>query len=277
MDDRRPGSALRRAVIFASARVRGRDDHGVWDRPALLDLVSDLLLLFAAVAAAYALGVWFVTRPLFPLREVIVLTPPAQVTTAQLEYAARSAIRGNFFTVDLEGVRTTFEKLPWVRRAEVRRRWPDAVELRLEEHQAVAYWRVADSDETHLVNRQGEVFIAASNADMPDFSGPQGSATYLLAKHRQFSDMLAPLERRLVRLWLSARAAWKLELDDGMVIVLGRDRERAPIDERLARFVAAWPQATAQVGMQVAVADLRYRSGFALTPRELDQAVKGNQ
>jgi cell division protein FtsQ len=277
LDDRRPGSALRRAVIFANARVRGREHQGAWDRPALLDLVSDLLMLFAALAFAYALALWFLSRPLFPLREVVVLTPPAQVTTAQLEFAARSAIRGNFFTVELEEIRTTFEKLPWVRRAEVRRRWPDAIELRLEEHQAVAYWRVAGSDESHLVNRHGEVFIAASNADLPDFSGPQGSAAYLLAKHREFSQLLAPLERRLVRLWLSAREAWKLELDDGLVIVLGRDQERAPIGERLARFVAAWPQTIEQLGVPVAVADLRYRRGFALTPVVHDQALKGKQ
>lgn len=277
MDDRRPGSALKRAVLFANAHARGRRDQGVWDRPALLDLVSDLLMLFVALAFAYALVVWFLSRPLFPLREVVVLTPPAQVTTAQLEYAARSAVRGNFFTVELEGIRTTFEKLPWVRRAEVRRRWPDAIELRLEEHQAVAYWSVADDDEIHLVNRQGEVFVASSNADLPDFSGPPGSAAYLLARHGEFSKLLAPLERRLVGLWLSAREAWQLELDNGLVIVLGRDQERAPLARRLARFVAAWPETMEQVGVQVAVADLRYRTGFALTPVEQDQAVKGMQ
>jgi cell division protein FtsQ len=186
-------------------------------------------------------------------------------------------VRGNFFTVELEDIRSAFEKLPWVRRAEVRRRWPDAIELRLEEHQAVAYWSVADNDEIHLVNRHGEVFVASSNADLPGFSGPQGSAAYLLARHAEFSRLLAPLERRLVRLWLSAREAWKLELDDGLVIVLGRDQERAPLAQRLARFVSAWPETLEQVGVQVAVADLRYRKGFALTPAEQDHGAKGTQ
>ncbi|NMG02727.1 FtsQ-type POTRA domain-containing protein [Azoarcus taiwanensis] len=277
VDDRPPGYALRRAVSFASARARGRETAGLWDRPALLDLVSDLLMLFVLLAALYALAIWFLARPFFTVREVVVLTPPAQVTVAQIEYAARSSITGNFFTVELEGVRTSFEKLPWVRRAEVRRRWPDAIELRLEEHQPVAYWTVAETDEIHLVNRQGEVFVAASNADMPDFAGPPGSAAFLLARYREYTEVLSPLGRKPVGLWLSPREAWKIQLDDGMVLLLGREQSNAPVGQRLERFVRTWPQAAAQIGVDIAMADLRYRTGFALTPAGQDQPMKGMQ
>ena len=258
-----------RAVARTRARAGGRaqaGETGLWHRPALLNLISDLLMLFAAIGLGWALVIWFVSRPLFPVRELIVQTPPAQVTEAQLEYVARTAIRGNFFTMDLEEVRGAFEKLPWVRRAEVRRRWPDAVELRLEEHQAVAYWTVSESGDARLVNRFGEVFTAASNATMPQFDGPQGSSGWLLARHSEFSAMLQPLGVQLVGLALSAREAWRLTLDNGLVILLGREQERAPLKERLARFVTAWPKVQEQVGVQVAVADLRYPSGFALTP-----------
>jgi len=276
--DLRPRNALRHGGLGGGrAPGRAREKEGLWDKPATLNLISEVLMLFAAVALGYALVVWFLSRPLFPLREVVVLTPPAQVTTAQLEYVARTAIRGNFFSVDLEQVRGVFEKLPWVRRAEVRRRWPDVLELRLEEHQAAAYWTVSESGESQLVNRYGEVFIAASNADIPAFSGPQGSAAYIQARHREFERVLEPLGRRLVSLALSARQAWQLRLDDGLVIVLGRDHDKAPTDQRLARFVHAWPNARDSVGVQVAVADLRYPSGFALTPVGDLKATKGKQ
>ncbi len=276
MADFRPRSA-RAESGPGIRRAPSREREGLWHKPGLLNLVSDLLMLFAAVALGYALVVWFMSRPLFPLREVVVLTPPAHVTSSQLEYAARTAIRGNFFSVDLEAVRTKFEKLPWVRRAEVRRRWPDVLELRLEEHQAMAYWTVSDSGESQLVNKQGEVFVAASNADMPAFSGPQGSAAYLQAKYHEFNQTLAPLGVRLVGVALSAREAWQLRLADGMVIVLGRDQEKAPIDERLERFVSAWPQAQESIGVQIAMADLRYPSGFALTPVAEEKGSKGKK
>ena len=98
-----------------------------YSSPALLNLLADVLFLGAALAIAYVAVMWFLTRPLFPLREVVVLSPPAQVTQAQVEYAAHGSVRGNFFLVDLEEVREAFEKLPWVRRAEVRRSWPNAL------------------------------------------------------------------------------------------------------------------------------------------------------
>jgi len=273
-DHRARAERIRAAKDEGRASVRG---DGVWYRPAFLDLISDLLLLGAAVAFGYALVLWFMTRPLFPLREVTVLSPPAQVTTAQIEFAARSAIRGNFFLVDLENVRAAFEKLPWVRRAEVRRRWPDGLELRLEEHQAVAYWTNDDGEDAHLVNVFGEVFVAASNANMPAFSGPQGTAPYLLARYQQFNRALAPIDKRVVGLSLSAREAWQLELDDGMVIVLGREQDKLPVEQRLERFVRAWPRAIEQVGVQVAVVDLRYQGGFALTPEPQPPEAKGKQ
>jgi len=268
-------AASRRAAGGAQA-ARARDAAGLWHRPAVLDLLADLLLMFAALALTWVAVNWFLSRPVFPLREVVLLSPPAQVTTAQLEYVARTAIRGNFFTVDLDRVRADFEKLPWVRRAELRRRWPDVLELRLQEHQAVAYWTSNDDSDTHLVNRQGEVFVAASNAPLPAFSGPPGSAAYMLSRYQTFASVLAPLGRQLVGVVLSARDAWQLRLDNDMVIVLGREQDKVSLEARLARFVAAWPQTEESIGVQVAVADLRYPSGFALTPADT-LAMKGKQ
>ncbi|HRP66207.1 MAG TPA: cell division protein FtsQ/DivIB [Thauera sp.] len=264
----RPASIRSARQAAAGGRARAAAEHGLWHRPALLNLISDLLTLAAAVALGWALVIWFLSRPLFPLRELVVVTPPSQVTEAQLQYAARLAVQGNFFMVDLDSVRATFEKLPWVRKADVRRRWPDALELRIEEHEAVAYWTVSESGDARLVNRQGEVFIAASNADMPQFDGPQGSAARLLARYAEFSSLLQPLGLRLVGLALSAREAWQLQLDNGMTVVLGREQEKSPLAERLKRFIAVWPGVHQEIDIDIKIADLRYPGGFALTPAD---------
>lgn len=255
-------------------RRHERGSVGLWDRPALLDMLSGVLLWGAAAIFAWAFMSWFSTKPFFPLREAVVLTPSGRVTAEQIEYATRSVIRGNFFTVNLDNVREALEQLPWVRRAEVRRRWPDALELRLEEQQAVAYWAPAGNDEIQLVNRQGEVFTAASSMELPSFSGPVGLSGHLFARHREFSDVIKPLGREVVRLDLSARRAWELELDDGLVILLGRENERAPVRERLERFVQNWPETSSRVGVPVAIVDVRYQRGFALTPAQLPQNEK---
>lgn len=256
-------SAWSQAHVVSSPAEHG---DGLWHRPDLLNLISDVLILFVACVVGYAAVVWVATRPMFALREVVLMTPAAQVTEAQLEYAARSAIKGNFFTVNLDQVRASFEKLPWVRRAEVRRRWPSGLELRIEEQQAVAYWFDHEGGQMRMVNPWGEVFAAASEQPLPQLRGPVGSAAYLLYQHGQFSRLLEPLGRKLVELSFSDREAWELRLDDGMLIRLGRDQLRQPVESRLARFVRLLPRAQEQLGVQLAEADLRYSGGFALRP-----------
>jgi cell division protein FtsQ len=254
------------AAIVRPRRPRPERHTGLWHKPQLLDLVSDVLLLFAAIGLGWALVTWALSRPFFPLRELVLKTPPTQVTQAQIEYVARTAIHGNFFTAQLGEVRIALEKLPWVRRAEVRRMWPDALELRIEEHDAIAYWKnTGNGDDVRLINRQGEVFTASSDMNMPEFSGPQGTAANMLERYTVYSEMLEPLRAKLVRLDLSARGAWQLWLDSGLTIMLGRERERTPLDARLARFAAAWPQLREKLGVQPMRADLRYPDGFALT------------
>lgn len=245
------------------AKRERSEPSGFWEQAQMMNLVADLLFLAAILALAYAAVLGALRLPFFPLREVVLEAPLRQVTGAQLEYAARSSVSGNFFTVDLERVRAAFEKLPWVRRVTVRRVWPEGVALAIEEHTAVAHWKPGGG-EARLVNAQGEVFAAASNAALPALVGPEGSAAEMLQRFDEFGRALAPLGRRPERLMLSARLAWQIRLDDGLTIDLGRDQPRSPAAERLAGFVAAYPQALAKAGAPAESVDLRYPNGFAL-------------
>lgn len=237
---------------------------GWWGQPQVMALVADWLALAAALSLAYA-GVLAALRlPLAPLREVVVTAPLRQVTPAQIEYAARISVSGTFFTVDADRVRAAFEKLPWVRHVQLRRRWPGSLDLAIEEHVAAALWKPGGED-ARLVNDRGEVFSAAlPDAGLPVFAGPEGGAAELLARHREFSAILAPLGRTPRSVTLSARRAWKIELDDGVVITLGRDQPKSPASERLRRFAAAYREAAAKLPAPVAAADLRYPNGFAV-------------
>ncbi|MFI4978972.1 MAG: cell division protein FtsQ/DivIB [Nevskiales bacterium] len=239
---------------------------GFWDRPPLLNLVADLLLLFGTLALAYAALTLALRLPVFPLKQVVVASALDQVTVTQIEYAAQSSLAGNFFTVNLDQVRAAFEKLPWVRKASVRRRWPDGIELAIEEHVAVARWQNS-SGETRLVNNRGEVFAAAlpaGQSSLPLFGGPEGSAPLMLERFHEFNSLLAPLGRSLRVVGLSPREAWQLRLDDGLMLELGRDQTNYPIHDRLQRFVGIYNEAKARSAGSIAAIDMRYPNGFAL-------------
>jgi cell division protein FtsQ len=237
--------------------------EGFWDRPVLMNLLADVLLLFAAVALGYAALAGAQRLPVFPLRQLVLAGDASQVTAMQVDYATRNSVVGNFFTINLDNVRSSFEKLPWVRHAEVRRIWPDAIEVRIEEHVAAARWHQADG-EYRLVNTFGEIFVAATESDLPVFSGPEGSAAQMLARQQEFTLALAALGRKSREINLSLRQAWQVRLDDGLLLVLGRDDAEHPVSDRLARFIAAYPELEKKLGIRPGAIDMRYPNGFAV-------------
>ena len=253
----------RGAKASRPSKVRKEEVEGFWDRPALLNFSADMLFLVGVVGLVWAASIAIQRLPAFPLRQVVVQGDLDQVTRTQLEYVARGAISGNFFTVNVDAVRASFEKLPWVRRVSVRRHWPDSLDLAVEEQTAVARWRQVQG-EYRLVNPLGETFIAASTEALPLFSGPEGSAPRILARHKEFSAALAPLGRKPVEMLLSSREAWQIKLDDGLVLDLGREAGKQTVAERMARFVAAYRDVGSKLHLKPVQIDMRYPNGFAL-------------
>lgn len=233
----------------------------MWHKPQLLDAIADLLFVVGAAALLFAVLAAAARLPLFPLREVVVTDALQQTKRGEIERSLTGLLGGNFFSLDLDAIRASLEKLPWVRRAEVRRRWPAGLELRIEEQKPVARWGEARSE---LLNSYGEVFAAASPEPLPVLFGPAGSSQEVLRRYREFGATVAPLGRELRQVLLSDRLAWQIRLDDGMQIALGREQPKAPVEARLAAFVEHYPAAVAGRSGHVVAVDLRYPNGFAL-------------
>lgn len=246
----------------------------MWDNHQMLHLLANLLLTLTALAAVYAIGLWAMNSPMFLLKEVAVSGSGSNdglkhVTREQIDKAVRGKITGNFFTVDLDATRSAFEKLPWVRVASVRRHWPRSLEVTLEEHVALARW-----DSAALVNTHGEVFAVdatAIDAQLPLFTGPPASSQDVAQQFAVFSELLRPLQQNIARLDLSPRRAWRMQLDDGTVLELGREQMEA----RLGRYVSAYGGSLAQLNQQLTYVDLRYPNGFAVRmPEALQQGLR---
>ncbi len=227
----------------------------MWDDHRQLNRIAALLYTLAALGIAYAALIGVIRLPLFALREVAVAGQIVHTTHEQLDAVANRQLRGNFFTLDLEAARRSFEKLPWVRNARLRRVWPDRLEAVLEEHEALARWR-----DVGLVNTYGEVFDAASASPLPVFAGPEDAAVDMALHYLAFRDALAAVGRKPVEVRLSGRRAWQVKLDDGRLLELGRE----DVVRRLARFVEVYPRLAGQLRDTAYRVDLRYPNGFAV-------------
>ncbi len=232
----------------------------MWDRPDLLNALASTLYAAAAVIALYAGVLAVIHLPFFPLREVRVVEKPAHVTPEQVAAVVSRELRGNFFTIDLAAARAAFEKMSWVRRVQVRRQWPDRLDVTFEEHVPLARW-----GDRALVNVHGEVFQAAYEGELPVFKGPDGTAKEIAIQYQVFPPQPG-----------GDRADAGPSADFTAARMAGEARERPharararAVEARLARFIAAYERTLAQLGRKLDYVDLRYPNGFAVRIPEL--------
>lgn len=237
----------------------------------LMNLTATVLFSVLALLLAAALGWWALRHPLFALGGITVQGDVAHNSAVTLRANVAPRIAGNFFTVNLAAVREAFEAVPWVRRAVVRREFPNRLRVSLQEHQAAAFW--GEEGESRLVNSQGEVFEAntgdVEQDKLPRLAGPDGSSSQVLGLYRALLPLFEPLDLGVEELVLTGRGNWQLTLDTGAVVELGRGTQEELL-VRTQRFVRTLTQATSKYGRRpeaLLSADLRHEGGYAIRLR----------
>lgn len=241
----------------------------VWNNPRILNMAAGALVGIAVLVFAIVGIVLVLRSPLFPVTQLELTHPLARTTKKDIEAATRGRISGNFFAVSLADVRAGLEQLPWVRRASVRRIWPDRLQITLEEHVPLARWaEVSENPQRQvLVNTYGERFNGHTEQALPVFLGPAGTEHELARRYARFAALVRPLGTQLERVVLTQRYAWQLRLANGLHVMLGRDADAA--EQRLEKFVRAYPETLGKMARKHDYVDLRYANGFALRVPEL--------
>jgi cell division protein FtsQ len=227
----------------------------MWDKPKWLNWLANSLLAISLVAMLYVAILAVVHLPIFHLREVVVEGQLNHVNREQVKLIVAKHLKGNFFTLDLIKARNAFKKLPWARNVSLRRRWPNKLEVVIEEHKALARW-----DSIALVNTHGELYYAATNNELPVFLGPGDSVIEVASQYMEVSKSLKMADLTIATLALSPRRAWQVTTTNGMVIELGR----VDVAARLDKFVQVYRNTIASLNMKEGYADLRYPTGFAV-------------
>ncbi|RST54463.1 cell division protein FtsQ/DivIB [Variovorax sp. MHTC-1] len=242
----------------------------------LMNVTATLVYaLFALVLLAA--GAWWVLRqPFFPLAGIKVDGEVTHNNAVTLRANVAPQLAGNFFTVDLARARAAFETVPWVRKAVVRREFPNKLRATLTEHVPVAHW--GDEAQSRLINGFGEVFeanVAEVDDSLPRLDGPTQQAGQVLGMYRVLQPLFAPYELSLEALTLSRRGSWRAVLDTGAAIELGRGQSEE-VAARTQRFLVTVAPVARQYGRTLASvegADLRHNEGYALRLRGVTTVV----
>jgi cell division protein FtsQ len=209
-----------------------------------------------AVLAGLVVGLRFLVDQ--PIRAVSIDGSFQRVSPLEVEQAVAPFMKEGFMSVDLDRVQTAVEKLPWVERARVQRRWPSALNVLVVEQVAAARW-----GEAGLLNTRGELFVRSAQhvpPELPKLSGPPGSEWQVSQRFMAAQGRLLEVGMRIAAVRLDARGAWEFDLDNGITLRLGR----RDVDLRFERFMRTASQVIAHRAGEISYIDMRYANGFSI-------------
>jgi cell division protein FtsQ len=252
---RRPAHGATRNPVAVEPRPR-RDS--VW-------LNRLLILLGAAVVVTAAIKA-FITVQSLPVQRISV-TGKIEHTQAQLvQDMVQPGLAGGFLNADLQQIRRQLEGLPWIYKATVRRKWPNALEIHVVEELPIARW-----GQDGFLNHEGEIFYSDKSGDwdtLPLLSGPEGSAQSLMEKYQRLVEILTPLNLAVRQLAVDEREQVEAVLADGMQLSLGSEE----FLDRMQRFVGIYRSELSARLTEVIRVDLRYESGVAVAFKQAPPA-----
>ena len=217
-----------------------------------------LVVLFVLTALVIWTGVLLKRPDILPIQNVRIEGEFRQLHPDHLQATVVDTVRGGFFNVNVDVIKSVLLNDPWVYQVSVRRIWPDTITVSISERVAVARWGVSG-----LLSVQGEYFDpGAYNApdNLPVLYGPEDSHEQVLEYFQLFSELLSRSGLTITRLEMNERRSWLAVLSNGPQLILGR----TDVQERMGRFLILVNSPLKTYLQKIDAVDLRYTNGFAV-------------
>lgn len=163
----------------------------------------------------------------------------------------------SLLTISMPDVLSVVLSSEWVASAEIRKVWPNTLQVLVHEYTPLAYWM-----DGQLISTSAAIFkpVSVPNMPLPKLYGPAGSSDIVLEQFGLISQALAPTSLRIFALTLEARGAWNVTFTNSISVKLGREA----ILERLQRFIAVYKSDLSGRIDQIRKVDARYPHGVAV-------------
>ena len=197
------------------------------------------------------------------LEDVKVKGPFRAVTARQVEDILLPYLRKGFFGLDIGGMRDALMRDPWIVNASVSRRWPNGIEVVVEEARPLAIW---GSDQ--LLIASGELLPRPeqmTDLRLPELAGDADLVERIMAQYQALAGLLTTKDMEVRRLSFDELAGWQLDLVNGIRLQLGHDE----LLERVNRFLSLTRGVLAPHLQKVAGVDTRYNNAVAVEWKEL--------
>jgi len=202
-----------------------------------------------------------------PIRYVQVEGAFQYIDKQDIQKTISPLLQLGYFSVDLQAVQLAVMSLPWAEKVKVQRIWPDRLKLRIYEQKPIVRWQI-DS----LLNIKGDIF-KPRNIDrfqaLPVLYAPIEQRYQMLQVMGGLKLNLMDQGLYLTEFRVSKRQSWWLEMENGMIIELGRFQ---PL-QKFSRLMQALTVTGSELIEKIAYIDTRYPNGFAVRWRENKQII----
>ena len=123
---------------------------------------------------------------LFPITDVVIANELKQAEAQTVQGIILNDLEHGFFDIKLNELASKIENLDWVAEVNLRRVWPNSVEVLITEHQAVAIW-----DESTLMSDEGILFNVPNSNEfkLATIHGQQAMAKDLLEAYKTLEQL----------------------------------------------------------------------------------------
>ena len=177
----------------------------------------------------------------------------------EIQTAVQPIVTGGFFDIDLQEIQSTVVSLPWVDSVNVKRIWPDTIDIKVFEKIPFVRW-----GENSLITEQGIIFIPPQMEafkGMTMVHGPDMQQIKVLEIMKGIRTALADHSMELSEFYINDRDAWKIKLSTNLEILLGRSEQL----KKLQKFLRTLIVFNQEQFEQMALVDLRYPNGYAVS------------
>ena len=181
------------------------------------------------------------------------------ISKDRLKQVLAPQIKSGYYHADMNAIHQAIKALPLVDSVDVKRVWPDTVDIKITEKQPVVRW-----GSNALLNKQGEAFTPDNIDDfknLPLITGPAGQEKKLLEIMKGVYIVLKDKSLQLAEFHVNERRAWRIKLANGLEMQLGR---KDPL-ENMQRFLKTMNLLGEEQLAWIASVDARYPNGYAIT------------
>ncbi|MGB0495598.1 MAG: cell division protein FtsQ/DivIB [Kangiellaceae bacterium] len=204
-----------------------------------------------------------------------------QVTPLEIAKIMKREEYSYLLNIDIKNLQDEIKKIPWVKQVELRKKWPNTLEIKIEEHQAVAWFnnellvssgklveKTSENEKLALpiVEINAQSFLGDTRNDEPG-AKQQNQYLRIVEEYLFIQKKMLEMGIKIDTLNISENLTWTFTSGNDLKIIVGRKRKFERI-EQLNNVISSIKDIE-----NIGIIDLRYSNGFAVTKKIKDQSL----